>query len=51
MAEQATTRPQWVVETIKAKGASRRAAYEKREKEALRLKEQVHLSAGLILNI
>jgi hypothetical protein len=51
MAEQEKVKPQWVVEAIKAKGARRRVAYTKREKEALRLKEEVRPLCNLIRGI
>ena len=42
MGDKEITRPQWVVEAIKLKGNRRRLAYERREKEALKLKEEVN---------
>jgi hypothetical protein len=51
MAEQEKAKPQWVVEAIKAKGARRRAAYSKREKEALRFKEEVRPLCSSIRDI
>jgi len=42
MAEGEKARPQWVVDAIKVKAARRRKAYDKREEEAIKLKEEVN---------